>query len=460
MNDWTKWRAAFASIIVVSSALLVGAAVTSAAAGPSAQEQSPWTLTVDDQYNTSNPEERSTVVTAHITGGDIWQFSLNGTEMYHNDTRDGYWDVDPVPGTENTVVYAATDEVHNQSLCQPTSEQDYCIRQMIERANLTTGETEVLYSRVDPWYRFHEWHDVDRIDDSRYIVADMYSDEVFIVNVTTGIVTWEWNMQNSFSLTSGGQYPNDWSHINDVELLEDGRVMISPRNHDQVLFIDQQTGLQENWTLGADDRHSVLYEQHNPDYFTADEGGPAVLVADSQNDRIIEYGRTQDGGWEQTWVWQDDKLEWPRDADRLPNGHTLITDTTGGRVVEVNQEGEVVWNLTHANHSNGTPVAYEAERMNTGDESAGGESAESLGLQSRTASNESLAGQPGQSSSTEHPPGLIPDSVEDAVSSAIPVWMEPYHLVLLLIAGITAIAWLGVELWRAGVRPRRPVVRG
>lgn len=68
-------------------------------------------------------------------------------------------------------------------------------------------------------------------------------------------------------------------------------------------------------------------------------------------------------------------MEWPRDADRLPNGHTLITDTNRDRVFEVNQRNEIVWEATF-------PGPYEAERLSTGDESTGGQSAATLGLAS------------------------------------------------------------------------------
>jgi hypothetical protein len=75
---------------------------------------------------------------------------------------------------------------------------------------------------------------------------------------------------------------------------------------------------------------SLFYEQHNPDYIPEERGGPAVLVADSENGRVVEYGRTPgngtpvtDGTWERTWQWRDGRLQWPRDADRLPNGGWL-----------------------------------------------------------------------------------------------------------------------------------------
>jgi len=113
MRTTTTFRAVFASVIVVSSALLVASAVPTAAQDTDAQAQSDWNLTVAEGYNTSNPGERTTVVTAHVTGGDIWQYSLNGTLLYHNDSHDAYWDVDPLPNESNSVVYVATDEVRN-----------------------------------------------------------------------------------------------------------------------------------------------------------------------------------------------------------------------------------------------------------------------------------------------------------------------------------------------------------
>lgn len=64
-------------------------------------------------------------------------------------------------------------------------------------------------------------------------------------------------------------------------------------------------------------------------------------------------------------------LQWPRDADRLPNGNTLITDTAGNRVIEVGPDGDLVWGVE-------IKGGYEAERLGTGDESRGGKQARAL----------------------------------------------------------------------------------
>ncbi|MFC7195040.1 hypothetical protein ACFQL4_10875 [Halosimplex aquaticum] len=152
---------------------------------------------------------------------------------------------------------------------------------------------------------------------------------MFVLNTTTKEIEWEWEAQTDFPLSGGGPYPNDWTHVNDIEVLPDGRFMVSLRNQDQVVFLKQGTGLLENQTLGAEDDHDVLYEQHNPDFIPAERGGPAVLVADSENDRVVEYQR-EGGNWTRTWKWSDGTVDWPRDADRLPNGNTLIVDSNGG----------------------------------------------------------------------------------------------------------------------------------
>ena len=53
-------------------------------------------------------------------------------------------------------------------------------------------------------------------------------------------------------------------------------------------------------------------------------------------------------------------LDWPRDADRLPNGNTLITDSRNGRIIEVTPSGEVVWSY------GGLKVPYDADLLPDG----------------------------------------------------------------------------------------------
>jgi hypothetical protein len=88
-----------------------------------------------------------------------------------------------------------------------------------------------------------------------------------------------------------------------------------------------------------------------------------VLVADSDNDRVVELHR-QNGTWAVAWTLERAgglELKWPRDADRLANGNTLVTDTLNGRILEVNRSGTVVWSYQ-------TPrIPYEADRLPGGE---------------------------------------------------------------------------------------------
>jgi hypothetical protein len=60
-------------------------------------------------------------------------------------------------------------------------------------------------------------------------------------------------------------------------------------------------------------------------------------------------------------VWEfSGGLSWPRDADRLENGNTLITDSKNHRVIEVIPEGQVIWEFTDL------VLPYEADRLKSG----------------------------------------------------------------------------------------------
>jgi hypothetical protein len=387
---------------------------------------------------------------------ELFAVAPNGTVTYYNDTHTRYWDVDPVPGTDATVEYVFADHLP----ARECGGESVCTRNGVERVNLTTGETTAVYSRVTPGKHATRWHDVDRLDEDHLVVADIDRDRVYVVNTSTELVTWAWSARSDYPIAdSGGPYPSDWTHLNDVEVLEDGRIMASLRNHDQVVFLDRETGLNESWTLGSDGNHSRLYEQHNPDYVPAEEGGPAVVVADSENNRVVEYQR-EDGDWTRTWTWSDEAAQWPRDADRLPDGDTLVTDSNGNRVLRVDGEGEVVWSMDVA-------FPYEAERLETGDESSGGPSARQAGLGDRTADSEGGgdAGDGATDSAGLLEPlrraitGLLDGPMANAVMYILPAWMGRIHLAALVVLVAMLPVWGLAELYWAGYRAdlRRPV---
>ncbi|TMT87300.1 arylsulfotransferase (asst) [Haloterrigena sp. H1] len=398
-----------------------------------------------------------TVITQSGRAGNILAYAPNGSRVYANDTHTKYYDVDPVANESMTVEYAATDTLYAES---PRCQDPPCSRNVIERANLSTGEVTEVYAQYVYRESVGEWHDADRIDDRHIVVADIVVDQVFMVDTETEMIEWTWDAQSDFPVEGGGSYPGNWVHLNDVEVLEDGRVMASLRNQDQVVFIDPETGLVDDWTLGAEDEYAILNEQHNPDYIPESHGGPAVVVADSENGRVQEFQR-DDGAWNRTWTWSDDRMQWPRDADRLPTGNTLVTDTGGERVLEVNQSGDVVWQL-------GLPHPYDAERLETGDESTGGQSAAALGLESQRRQSTDGDGQRDIDFGPFDPVvdrvrSLVPSHIVTFVIYASPSWLGPSALGPVTVGLVTALLWGGIELrWalRArGIRLRWPVYK-
>jgi hypothetical protein len=408
---------------------------------------------------------------------EIMAFGRNGSVLYYNNSHTRYWDVDPVPGTEATIEYAYAEHL-NGSACPDFrsatyyNDTDYansvnrsvwstyaeaqepvgaCTRNGVVRANMTTGETTTVYSAITPGKHSTRWHDADRLNDTHLVVADIFLDRAFVVDTRSGEITWQWRASEAFPPNgSGGPYPGDWTHANDIEVLPNGRFMSDLRNNDRIVFLDPSQppaeAYQANWTLGSEDATDVLYEQHNPDYIPESEGGPAVVIGDSENNRAIEYQRVN-GSWERTWSWQDARMQWTRDADRLQNGHTLLSDSNGDRVLEVNDRGETIWSVD-------VGFPYEAERFGTGDESAGGPSARSANIASSRVGPIKGAWLGVK--------GVLASPTLQALYYVSPRWMRSTDIALALLIGLGAVGWIVTEAWwalRVGSRLSRVFAR-
>ncbi|MFW5919956.1 MAG: arylsulfotransferase family protein [Halanaeroarchaeum sp.] len=355
------------------------------------------------------------------------------------------------------------------------------------------GVTQVY--RLDPETKERDWevtldltdtHDVDLINGDQLLVAnmrqwngsaDVSNDRLAIYDisgvingsqdeVTEDDVVWEWQFKDHYPNETEGGMNEDWTHVNDVDEIAPGEYLASPRNFDQVIVVNRSTG-EIDLQLGSDGDHDVIHEQHNPMYLETDDGTPTILVADSENDRVVEYTCTEtaddDCEWERVWTVGEDQLNWPRDADRLPNGNTLIVDSMGHRVVEVTPKGKIVWESY-------VPWApYDVERMVYGDEgdqvyddpsdaptmrdmdvSGTYELQNSSGLTAGTEGGEqtfpqwlkvTFGGTP-----LEGPIFEFAELWESGSQWAKPVWMAPWSLVYLTAAALLVLGWAAAEL--------------
>ncbi|MFB6166248.1 MAG: aryl-sulfate sulfotransferase [Haloarculaceae archaeon] len=337
-----RWLAR--GVVALTVALLVGAATVATAtadrrtAGPGTVRQNATGETVVSVQGfhfegVANPKKPARVVGAAPNATTAW--------TYDGASRGAVWfyDVDPLPDGHLLVTQTVPGDT------------------LVYELDPESGR-RVWQQRLDA----EDTHDVDLINGDELLVANMRNydpgdgvnhDRLYVYNLTTDRITWQWQFHDHFPASGGGDYRDDWTHVNDVDKIADGEFLVSVRNFDQVIVVNRSSK-RIDMRLGRDGDHSILYEQHNPDYLVSDAGNPTMLVADSENDRVVEYAR-ENGTWNRTWQLTGN-LNWPRDADRLPNGNTLITDTLNQRVIEVTPRGRVVWEYYAA------WAPYDAER--------------------------------------------------------------------------------------------------
>jgi len=166
----------------------------------------------------------------------------------------------------------------------------------------------------------------------------------------------------------------DYDHLNTVAVLPDtplgrrdgrfaaGNIMTCLRNNNLIVILDGNMK-RVQWAWGRDE----LDLPHMP---TMLENGH-ILVFDNGNirkwSRVIEVDPVTD-----KIVWEY-KADPPEDfysgqrgsAQRLPNGNTLICESSKGRAFEITPEGEIVWDYWHTkfNDEGKRSAIYRMERL-------------------------------------------------------------------------------------------------
>ena len=177
----------------------------------------------------------------------------------------------------------------------------------------------------------------------------MYAD--YLVEMTIdGHVVWEWRTWEHLDpetdrISAVQDFRREWTHGNAVAELPDGRIVVSFRNISTVIIVDRQTG-EIVWKLGP----PTLANQHAPTPLPNGnllifDNGAHRLDHPGSFSRVIELNPATR---EIVWSYQEPR---PVDffaphisnAQRLPNGNTLICEGTFGRLFEVTPDKEVVW---------------------------------------------------------------------------------------------------------------------
>lgn len=200
-------------------------------------------------------------------------------------------------------------------------------------------------------------HDADRLPNGNtiFVFGDDQKDNAQVTEVNPeGEIVWAWYAKDHFDKPPYDSIFDDgWTHTNAISRLPNGNTLISPRNFDMVVEVDSKGEVVGIYGEG------VIVDQHDPEVLPS---GNILLADHSTPQRAVEIDlKTGEIIWQ--FVLPEQLI---RDADRLPNGNTLITGST--KIIEVTAEGRIVWQFTLKGITLTGPEAatrgfYKAERI-------------------------------------------------------------------------------------------------
>ena len=210
-----------------------------------------------------------------------------------------------------------------------------------------------------------------------------FADGIVEVDPSTGEVIWEWRSGDHLSTDDycpwhiksafSGSDRYDWTHSNTIVYQEEeSAVYLNVRNLDRIVKIAYPSG-EILWSMGqgGDFGEGLFFHPHDPQ---VQENGN-ILMFDNGNHRFpVQYSRAVEIaydpalGWaEEAWAWPSEPLFYDSamgDANRLPNGNTLVTSSHHGSIFEVTRTGEVVWNMIlEPLPGSIKPIFYKSERI-------------------------------------------------------------------------------------------------
>ncbi|PSQ33619.1 hypothetical protein BRD05_08430 [Halobacteriales archaeon QS_9_70_65] len=461
----TRRRVLVLAVVVALSASLLGVQALTAGEAPSPEADGD--AGAGDAPAADAPPSHTLVATQSYDGfrnanGDVRLVDRSGEVVWRYDPSNA-WVFDAELTANDTVLVSMGESARAPGVDCPeryggtptngTADPFDCVRNRVVEIDFRTKAVVWEYTWYDAFPTHHEVHDADRLPSGETAVADMGNDRAFTVD-RSGTVTWRWNAADH--IAEGTEFwaehvpedsreefrrqgpESDWTHMNDVDRLENGNVQLSIRNFDVVLEVDPETnGIVE--VIGEPDDHSVMTEQHNP--MRVPSAG-TVLIADSAHggpagaDRVVEVDvETDEIVWAYDGTGSGRTLQWPRDVDRLPDGTTLVTDSRNGRVLEVDENGSVVWRYSMADEN---AIVYEADRVVHPDRPGylpeeGGNVSGGRELESRTGAGPLVEAR---------------SVVGSWAGIVVPAWVGVVEI-LVGVVGLVALAGLAREGWRA-----------
>jgi hypothetical protein len=327
-------------------------------------------------YDPSKTYDGTTYFQAHVAGTYIG-VNMEGDVLWE-DQEIGPWvgganmGFDPLP--DGNVLIMGTDV---RKIVNPSTDQ------VLWQDNPNPGHHSVMQL---------PWGDIMYLSNEMFrssLGRDWLGDVITIVDNTTKNILWEWRLHEHVDPAAHNEFNHwgdDWSHCNTVKYyanyLYNGSyhqvILLLSRSLDTFWMIDYPSG-SILWSCG---QHGDFGRKELPEesFLSAAHelemiGYNRFIVFDNGNfrdpiiSRAMEFTVSPSAHtMTPVWSWTDPVNPMSDlsggDADRLPNGNTLLTHVDAGRIIEVTSAGEIVWDMAMVWPGSGLvhPI-YQCERI-------------------------------------------------------------------------------------------------
>jgi outer membrane protein assembly factor BamB len=261
---------------------------------------------------------RPRIIEVNMLGEVIWEYTV---------PQNGFVEAEPLPN--NHILYS----VFNSGIYE------------IDRSGKTVWS--YITAKVD--------HDADRLPDGDtifvYGMNDQKSDAQVVEVNPKGEIVWEWYARDYFDKPPYDTiYDEGWAHTNAVTRLPNGNTLISPRNFNLLVEVNPKGEVVKTYGEG------IVNQQHDPEVLP---NGNILMCDHTIPHKVIELDtKTNQIVWHYGVL---DRFDWPvRDANRLPNGNTLITGLM--EIFEVTPTGEIVWRFKYSDDIIQTAIDYQKSK--------------------------------------------------------------------------------------------------
>jgi len=178
--------------------------------------------------------------------------------------------------------------------------------------------------------------------------GDMWGDAIVEIDVN-GNTVWEWVAHEHLDPQKDTLWPvcnhAEWTHISSIDVLDNGDLLLNSVRTSSIFVISKSSGevilrwgkdelSMQNWATVTEDGNFLIFDNGWQSWGEG-QGFSRVLEFNPKDKKVV-------------WGYEEDPphflfSSFLGSCQRLPNGNTVLLEGTTGRMMELNQKGEMVW---------------------------------------------------------------------------------------------------------------------